>query len=90
MIYVVRQDFVGQSAVLNSASTLNGMEVRFIGCVLNQTVRSTSSSGYGYGHYGKGYGNGYGYGYGYGYGKGYGKKHGKTNRTQEGSETYTK
>ena len=84
VIYVVRQDYVGQAAVLNSVSTLNGMDVRFIGCVLNQTARSTSSSGYGYGRYGKHYGYGYGYGYGYA------KKYGKTDRTQEESESYTK
>ena len=92
VIYVVRQDYAGQAAVLNSASTLNEMEVRFIGCVLNQVARSTSSSGYGYGRYGKGYGSGYnyGYGYGYGYGKGYGKKHKKSDRPEEESDHYTK
>ena len=63
LIYVVRQDYVARSAVLDSAGMLNSMEVRFLGCVLNQAIRSTSASGYGY--YGR---KGYGYGYGYGYG----------------------
>ena len=71
VIYVVRQDYVARSAVLNSASTLSGMEVRFIGCVLNQTSRATSASGYGYSSR---KGSGYGYGYGYGYGKGYSRR----------------
>lgn len=85
-IYVVRQDYVSRSAVLNSAASLSGMEIRFIGCVLNQTSRSTSSSGYGYSsRRGSGYGYSYGYGYGYGYGKHYGSK-----RNQEDSESYTK
>ena len=87
VIYVVRQDYVGQSAVLNSVTALNGMEVRFIGCVLNQTIRTTSTSGYGYSNR---RGSGYGYAYGYGKGYGYGKKHEKTHRTQEESESYTK
>ena len=87
VIYVVRQDYVSQAAVLNSVTTLNGMEVRFIGCVLNQTVRTTSASGYGYSNR---RGSGYGYAYGYGKGYGYGKKHEKTHRTQEESESYTK
>ncbi|MBR6376864.1 MAG: polysaccharide biosynthesis tyrosine autokinase [Oscillospiraceae bacterium] len=70
VIYVVRQDYVAKSAVPNSAYALNGMDVRFIGCVLNQTARTTSSTGYGYsGRKGSGYG--YGYGYGYAYGNGY-------------------
>ena len=86
VIYVVRQDYVGQSAVLNSVGTLSGMDVRFIGCVLNRTVRSTSSSGYGYSQRG----SGYGYSYGYGKGYGYGKKYGKSGRTSEESDTYTK
>ena len=87
VIYVVRQDYVGQSAVLNSVSALNGMEVRFLGCVLNQTIRTTSASGYGYSNR---RGSGYGYAYGYGKGYGYGKKHGKSDRTQEESEPYSK
>ena len=73
VIYVVRQDYVAKSAVLNSAYALNGMEVRFIGCVLNQTARTTSSSGYGYSSH-KGSGYGYGYGYGYAYGNGYSRR----------------
>ena len=69
-IYVVRQDYVNRSAILDSASALSAMGVRFIGCVLNFTNRATSRSGYGYSY---GYGT-YGYG-GYGYGYGYGKKY---------------
>jgi Mrp family chromosome partitioning ATPase len=80
---------VARSAVLNSAAGLSSMEIRFIGCVLNQTARSTSSSGYGYSAR-KGSGYGYSYGYGYGYGYGHSKYYGKTKRDQEDSESYTK
>ena len=78
VVYVIRQDYVTRSAVLDSAGMLSGMDIRFIGCVLNQAVRSTSASGYGYS--GK---KGYGYGYGYGYGKHYGKTREKDKPEEE-------
>ena len=33
LIYVIRQDYVPRSSVLDSAGMLNGMDIRFIGCV---------------------------------------------------------
>lgn len=85
-IYVVRQDYMSRSAILNSVQSLNGMDVRFLGCVINQCVRSTSSSGYGYGAR---KGEGYGYGYGYGYGN-YGKKNYGKKNSAESSDSYQK
>ena len=88
VIYVVRQDYVPRSSVLDSAATLNGMEIRFLGCVLNQTARSTSGSGYGYGYH-RVYGAGYGAGYGYSsYGKGYGSK--QSSKHSSATEPYRK
>ena len=70
VIFVVRQDYISRTAVIDSAASLSGMDVRFIGCVLNQAVLNTSATGYGYSAK-RGYGYGYGYG-SYGYGLGYG------------------
>ena len=86
IIYVVRQDFMGRSAILNSVQSLSGMDMRFIGSVINQCIRSTSSSGYGYGAR---KGDGYGYGYGYGYGN-YGKKKYGTKSGTDTTDSYQK
>ena len=68
VIYVVRQDFVSQTSIIDSMQMLAATDVRFVGCVLNIAERGTSKYGYGYRY---GYGSKYG---GYGYGdKYYGK-----------------
>ena len=89
LIYVVRQDYVNRSTILDSAQGLGFTGVRFIGCILNITERSTSRYGYGYG-----YGRGYGYGYGYGYSKRYGSYYGSSKSTAEDTppdnDTYVK
>ena len=89
LIYVVRQDYVNRSTILDSAQGLGFTGVRFIGCILNITERSTSRYGYGYG-----YGRGYGYGYGYGYSKRYGSYYGSSKSPAEDTppdnDTYVK
>ena len=91
-IYVVRQDYMSRPAILDSVQRLGNVDIRFIGCIINRTVRRTSSSGYGYSvRKGSGYGYGYGYGYGSGYGYGYGKKgYGSRKTEEEESESYQK
>lgn len=67
ILYVVRQDFASQSAVIDSVRSLSDMDVPFVGTVLNRTATGSGKYGYGYGKYGYGYSK-YGYGkYGYGY-----------------------
>ena len=83
VIYVVRQDYLSHSAILDSVQRLSEADIRFLGSVINQAERNTSRSGYGYGY---GYGKGYGYGYGYGYGnKYYGSR-----KNDDTSESYKK
>lgn len=83
VIYVVRQDYLSHSAILDSVQRLNEADIRFLGSVINQAERNTSRSGYGYGY---GYGKGYGYGYGYGYSnKYYGSR-----KQDDASEGYKK
>ena len=61
VVYVVRQDFVSRPAIADAMQLLAATDVRFLGCVLNNTERSTTRYGYGYrGGYGSKYG-GYGY-----------------------------
>lgn len=81
VIYVVRQDYLSHSAILDSVQRLSEADIRFLGSVINQAERNTSRSGYGYG-----YGKGYGYGYGYGYSnKYYGSR-----KQDKASESYKK
>ena len=69
VIYVVRQDFVKRSAIVDSMQMLAATDVRFLGCVLSDAERSTTKYGYGYrGGYSSKYGGYYGYGKYY-YGK---------------------
>lgn len=87
VIYVVRQDYVSNTAMLDSVQSLHSVDLRFIGTIVNRTSRSTSSSGYGYG-----YRKGYGYGYGYGYSSKYKNKYysSKTTQTEEETDSYKK
>ncbi len=67
VLYVVRQDYANQGSIMSSIHSLATNDVRFLGCVLNSTERSTTK--YGYGRYG--YSSRYGayytnYGYTYG------------------------
>ena len=82
VIYVVRQDYTNRVTIADSMQLLAATDVRFLGCVLNNTERSTTKYGYGYrGYYGSKYGGYYGY-YGSKY---YGKK-----SKQSDDEAYTK
>lgn len=79
LVYVIRQDNVKKSAIMNHIEDLYQYDAKLLGCILNEA--NTGISGYSYGSYGYGrYGYGrygysqYGYG-GYGYGGyGYGEK----------------
>ncbi|MCQ2431964.1 MAG: polysaccharide biosynthesis tyrosine autokinase [Clostridia bacterium] len=68
LLYVIRQDFVFTSNILESIRQLSASGIEMIGFVLSITNRSFLHRHYGYSYY-----NHYGYKYGYGYGKyGYG------------------
>lgn len=84
VIYVVRQDFVNSGAIADSMQSLASTDVRFLGCVINNTERSTTKYGYGYRY---GYGSKYGGYYGYYGSKYYGKKSkSEKNPTENGKE----
>lgn len=73
IIYVIRQDYVKISNIMNAIQNLSYSKTKILGCVLN--LAESGVSGYGYGAYGYGYGYSYGkYGYGsYGH-SAYGRK----------------
>ncbi len=77
VIYVVRQDFVSRTGIIDSMQMLAATDVRFLGCVLNIAERSTSKYGYGYKY---GYGSKYGGYYGDKY---YGKETAEEQPTEE-------
>lgn len=70
LIYVIRQDNVKVSTIMNRIEDLYQYDAKLLGCVLNGTKAGLTGYSYGYGY---GYGR-YGYGHGYGYGYGYGEK----------------
>lgn len=77
LVYVIRQDNVKMSKLMDTVEDLNRYEAEIYGCILNGTQGGLSGYGYGYGygysrygHYGYGrYGSRYGSRYGYGYGE---------------------
>ena len=92
MLYVVLQDTVRVSRILNGIDSVSHTGVRMMGAVLNGAQSGLAGYGedygYGYGRYGhyksySRYGYGYSYGYGYGYGESGGKKTKKKNRKKE-------
>lgn len=74
LVYVIRQDGLKTSLIMDRIEDLSQYDAKLLGCVLNGA--KSGITGYSYG-----YGSGYGYGYGYGgyrgygrYGYGYGEK----------------
>lgn len=62
VLYVVRQDHVQQSQVINSIATMFAKGIKISGCIFNGVPKFHRQYGYGYRY-------GYGYGYDYGYKK---------------------
>lgn len=77
VLYVVKQDYVQKSQVINAITALHQKDIKISGCIFNGVPRFHRQYGYGY-RYGYGYGYDYGsrkysyshrYGYGYSYRK---------------------
>lgn len=62
VLYVVRQDHVQKSQVINSIASMDAKGVKISGCIFNGVPKFHRQYGYGYRY-------GYGYGYDYGYKK---------------------
>ena len=62
VLYVVRQDHVQKSQVINSIASMDAKGVKIAGCIFNGVPKFHRQYGYGYRY-------GYGYGYDYGYKK---------------------
>lgn len=76
-VLVVRHDTIRTSRILSVLDTLNSINVKVLGCVLNGG--QAGIGGYGYGKYGR-----YNYGrYNYGYGYGYGSRNNKRSSNTE-------
>lgn len=73
VLYVVKQDYVQKSQVINAITTMHQKDIKISGCIFNGVPKFHRQYGYGY-RYGYGYGYDYGYrkyGYGHKYGYGY-------------------
>ena len=77
VLYVVKQDYVQKSQVINAITAMHQKDIKIDGCVFNGVPKFHRQYGYGY-RYGYGYGYDYGYrkysyshryGYGYSYRK---------------------
>lgn len=72
LLYVIRQDYVRTSHIIDALDRYADSGICQMGCVLNMAKHhfAAGSKGYGYGSYSQ-----YGYGYGYGYGSKQDKSH---------------